>query len=87
MINRDIILSCAEAAGFGGHTRASMLPRLIKFAAHIATEQRRIDAQICWNKGKSFDTDTSEFCDGQMDGAYQCADLIEGNNAKESRSV
>lgn len=87
MINREIVLSCAEAAGFGGQTRAIMLPRLMKFAAYIAAEQRRIDARICWNKGKTFDTDTSEFQDGQMDGAYQCAELIEGKHEKESRSV
>lgn len=87
MIDRGIVLSCAEAAGFGGQTRAIMLPRLLRFATYIAAEQKRIDAQICWNKGKAFDTDTSEFRDGQMDGAYQCAELIEGKNAKDSRST
>lgn len=87
MINREIILSCAEAAGFGGQTRAIMLPRLMKFAAYIAAEQRRIDAQLCWNKGKTFDSDASEFRDGQMDGAFQCAEQIEGTHGKVSKSV
>lgn len=85
MIDRGVVLSCAEAAGFGGQTRSIMLPRLMKFAALIAEQQRKQDAQQCWRIGTGFSDDPTEFRDGQMDGAYQCAEAIEGKNAKDSR--
>lgn len=77
MIDRHIVLDCAEVAGFGGQTRNVMLPRLLKFAALIAQKQRHIDAEHCSAIGKSFADGTSEFSDGQMDGAFKCADSLE----------
>lgn len=87
MINRGVVLSCAEAAGFGGQTRSIMLPRLLKFAALIAAEQRKVDANKCLAKASAFKQDDSEFHDGQMDGAYQCAEAIEEHHESRERSV
>lgn len=87
MIDRGVVLSCAEAAGFGGQTRSIMLPRLMKFAALIAEQQRKLDAKKCWALGAGFCADESEFRDGQMDGAYQCAELIENKYAKPAQSI
>lgn len=80
MIDRQLVLDCAEKAGFGGQSRPTILPRLLKFAALISEQQRRYDAAACWEIGKKFCDAQTEFSDGQMDGAYQCAERLEGKN-------
>lgn len=77
MIERAVILDCAERAGFGGSQRANLLPRLIRFAQFIADHQRGLHAEACNTMGDAFRILGTEFSDGQMDGAYQCAEMIE----------
>lgn len=77
MIERSVVLDCAERAGFGGMQRANLLPRLMKFAQLIADHQRSQHAEACSALGDAFRILNTEFADGQMDGAYRCAEIIE----------
>lgn len=84
MIDRSIVLRCAEQAGFGGQTRATMLPRLIRFATFIAEHQRSRDATLCNAIGDTYKDMATEFGDGQMDGCYRCAELIATDDDKQT---
>lgn len=76
MIDRATALDFAEKAGFGGQSRAALLPRLLAFANQVADWQKSKDARVCSVVGDSFKSVNTEFADGQMDGAYRCAELL-----------
>lgn len=76
MIPKEIVLDCAVKSGFGAIQRASLGPRLQKFADMIAEYQKHRCADACIVLGDKFRAIQAEFNDGQMDGAYQCAEVI-----------
>jgi hypothetical protein len=75
-MTRTDILHCAERAGFGGVLRASLSPRLIRFAELILDSERQRLSGLCNDLGDAFQSLQTDFADGQMDGAYQCAEVI-----------
>lgn len=84
MIPREVVLDFAEQAGFGGQSRATLLPRLIKFAELLTSWQRTNDALLCYGVGNRFSAKGELFSDGQMDGAFQCAETLEGKREKNT---
>lgn len=75
MNNRHLILDLASRAGFGGESRVKLHKKLALFAALIAEHH----ADLCNQIGDQYRDGTTEFRDGQMDGAYQCAEIINKN--------
>lgn len=76
MISREVIMDCAQRAGFGGQSRNQLYTRLALFAHHLKTWNDLQHAQICKEIGDGFAALDNEFADGQMDGAYKCADAL-----------
>lgn len=76
MIDRHLILDCAERAGFGGAQRAQLFPKLALFAQFMLENQKQQYVEACNALGDAFEILKTEFADGQMDGAYQCAEKI-----------
>jgi len=70
-------LHLAAEAGFGGVLRRAMMPR-IKALVDLAIESERAACiQLCIDRGNFYkNLEESEFREGQMDGAYSCAELI-----------
>jgi hypothetical protein len=81
MIPKEIVLDYAEKSGFGGIQRASILPRLKKFAEMISEYQKHRCADMCIDLGDKFKVKNTEFSDGQMDGAYQCSEVMRYENS------
>lgn len=77
MIDRQVIMDCAERAGFGGATRPKLFPRLEHFAQLILEHQQHRYVDACVALGDAFEILKTEFSDGQMDGAYRCAEIIQ----------
>lgn len=75
-MKREDILDCAEKAGFGGMLRVTMYPRLAKFADLISELHQQQLAGMCNELGDAFQLLSTEFSEGQMDGAYQCAEIV-----------
>lgn len=76
MIERIIVMECAERAGFGGVSRSQLYTRLALFAESIAAHVTRQNSLECEQIGNRFKQTNTEFADGQMDGAYQCAEHL-----------
>lgn len=76
MIDRDVLLSFAQQAGFGGIDRVRLISKLTAFAGFIEDHQNQVDALFCSRLGDDFSKIETEFADGQMDGAYQCAEKL-----------
>lgn len=76
MIDRNIINDCAQRAGFGGVSRTQLYTRLALFAEAIAEWNTQQNSKTCEQLGNQFKAINTEFADGQMDGAYQCAELL-----------
>lgn len=76
MIDREIIMDCAQRAGFGGVSRSQLYTRLSIFAQHIATWNTAANARVCDGIGDDLRNVRTEFADGQMDGAYKCAEAL-----------
>lgn len=79
MIERNVITDCAEKAGFGGVSRNMLYTRLAKFAEEIAAWNTQRNSRTCEEIGNRFRHKETEFTDGQMDGAYQCAEVLAKN--------
>lgn len=77
MIDRQVIMDCAEQAGFGGASRPKLLPRLERFAELLLEHQQHRYVDACVALGDAFEILKTEFSDGQMDGAYRCAEIIQ----------
>lgn len=76
MIDRNVINDCAQRAGFGGVSRNQLYTRLALFAEAIAEWNTKQNSKACEELGNVFRSVNTEFADGQMDGAYQCAELL-----------
>lgn len=76
MIDRNVVMECAQKAGFGGVSRNQLYTRLSLFADEIAEWATKQNSKACEDLGNKFRSINTEFADGQMDGAYQCAELL-----------
>lgn len=80
MIDRNVINECAQRAGFGGVSRNQLYTRLALFAEAIAEWNAKQNSKSCEELGNTFRSVNTEFADGQMDGAYQCAEMLAKKN-------
>lgn len=77
MIDKYLVMEFAEQCGFGGTNRPRLYPRLQLFAELCAKWENRNCLAACNELGAAFGQLSTEFTDGQMDGAFLCADTIE----------
>ena len=70
-------MKLASDAGFGGVLRRTMASR-IKTLVDLAIQQERLAcADLCTLRADEYkEMESDEFRDGQMDGSYQCAEMI-----------
>lgn len=69
--------SLAEEAGFGGVLRRTLAARIKILVDLAVAKERQACSDLCTEHGDLLKHSTEDdFKDGQMDGAYQCAELI-----------
>jgi hypothetical protein len=76
MIDKASIIDMACRAGFGGVSRNRLYSKLNLFAEQVSNWTATRDAQLCNEIAAKFKEANTEFRDGQMDGAYQCEEII-----------
>lgn len=76
MIDRDLVMDFAQRAGFGGVSRTQLYTRIAKLAELVHEWSVQQHVATCNAIGDRYKTKDGEFFEGQMDGAYQCAETI-----------
>lgn len=84
-MNKTIVLDFAQKAGFGAIARVRDGKKLMHFAEMIVAWKAEVDAATCTAIADKFKEAETDFRDGQMDGAYQCAEAILGGNNEANR--
>ncbi len=84
MIDKAMVLSFAQQAGFDGVDRVKNCRRLMHFAELVAEWKAEQDTSACRAVGDMFKPLGTEFSDGQMDGAYRCAEILQGEKDEKS---